>query len=63
MDVARADGDTTGLALRLDELDEHEMELADVSAEARVLYRRLCPMEENAAGLFRYATKALDIQR
>lgn len=58
MDVVRADGDASGLAVRLDDLDEHEMELAGVSAESRVLYRRLCPMEENAAGLFRYAVKA-----
>ena len=38
-------------------LDQDEMAASGVPAEAVARYRRLCPMEENSAGLFRYCTQ------
>lgn len=47
-------GDRAALGAELLRLDEGEMEASGVPAEAVARYRRLCPMEENSAGLFRY---------
>jgi hypothetical protein len=34
------------------------MAIADISAEAIERYRRLCPVKESSAGLFRYCSLA-----
>ena len=51
------DGDPSDLARRLKEIDEREMAGAAVPAQAAQRYRRLCPMDGNSAGLFRYCTR------
>jgi glyoxylase-like metal-dependent hydrolase (beta-lactamase superfamily II) len=60
-DVVRNGGDAATLGGRLKEVDDREMEEAGVSADRRVLYGKLCPMVENAAGLFRYCQKKLEV--
>jgi len=52
--VVAGGGDRAALGAELLALDEHEMAASGVPAEAVARYRRLCPMEENSAGLFRY---------
>ena len=50
--------DTAALGARLEDLDNREMKAAKMSAETTGLYRKMCPMEGNSAGLHRYVTKA-----
>jgi glyoxylase-like metal-dependent hydrolase (beta-lactamase superfamily II) len=50
-------GDTAALGAALLEADEAEMEALAVPPETVARYRRLCPMKENSAGLYRYCTK------
>ncbi|MCU0234174.1 MAG: MBL fold metallo-hydrolase [Thermoanaerobaculales bacterium] len=52
--VVAAGGDRAALGAELLALDEREMAASGVPAEAVARYRRLCPMEENSAGLFRF---------
>ena len=49
-------GDSKELGAALEAADDVEMEAVGVSADAVVRYRRLCPMEGNSAGLFRYCS-------
>ncbi len=49
------DRQTLGQALR--DLDEAEMEAAAVPPEVAERYRRLCPVNESSAGLFRYCSQ------
>ena len=53
-------GDRAALGRELEELDDGEMAASAVPPEAVVRYRRLCPMEENSAGLFRYCRQQQD---
>ena len=59
-DVARrvvsGGGDKKDLGLELDRMDDVEIEASLVPPEAIMRYRRLCPMKENSAGLFRYCS-------
>ncbi len=61
-DIARrvvAEGsDREVLGAELKALDEREMAIADVSAEAMERYRRLCPVKESSTGLYRYCSLA-----
>ena len=50
-------GDPAALADKLVTLDDQEMSAAGLSAEVKDLYRKMCPMEGNSAGLHRFATK------
>lgn len=59
-EVVRGGGDASALGNRLKELDDRDMVEAGVPPESRILYGKLCPMVENAAGLFRYVKKGLD---
>lgn len=52
--VVAEGGDRAVLGRELEELDDGEIEAASVPPETVMRYRRLCPMEENSAGLFRY---------
>lgn len=54
--AAAAGSDRRALAAELLALDEAEMAAADVPPDAEQRYRRLCPMDANAAGLLRAAT-------
>lgn len=56
--VTAAGQDRRQLAAALLELDEREMAAAEVPDGARLRYRKLCPMEGNAAGLYRYCVRA-----
>lgn len=58
-DVVRRGGDAAALGTRLQDVDDREMAAAGVAPEQQLLYRKLCPMAENAAGLFRYCEKRL----
>jgi len=49
-------GDPKVLAAELETADDLEMEAAGVPADAVARYQRLCPMEGNSAGLFRYCS-------
>ena len=49
-------GDSKELGAALEAADDVEMEAVGVPADAVVRYRRLCPMEGNSAGLFRYCS-------
>jgi glyoxylase-like metal-dependent hydrolase (beta-lactamase superfamily II) len=49
-------GDHAALGVELERIDDAEMEASSVPPEAVTRYRRLCPMEENSAGLFRYCS-------
>jgi len=59
-DVARrvvsGGGDKKVLGLELERMDDVEIEASSVPPEAIMRYRRLCPMKENSAGLFRYCS-------
>jgi glyoxylase-like metal-dependent hydrolase (beta-lactamase superfamily II) len=57
--VVSAGGDRAALGSELLAADEREMEASKVPPEAAARYRRLCPMEENASGLFRYCNQQL----
>jgi len=50
-------GDREALGEVLSAVDEQEMERTDVPPEAAARYRRLCPVKESSAGLYRYCTK------
>ncbi len=56
-EVVAGGGDTAALAAMLEAEDRLEMEHAVVPEDAVVRYRRLCPMEGNSAGLYRYVAK------
>jgi glyoxylase-like metal-dependent hydrolase (beta-lactamase superfamily II) len=56
--VVAEGGDREVLGAELTALDEREMAIADVSAEAIERYRRLCPVKESSTGLFRYCSLA-----
>lgn len=55
-EVVAESGDVGALERRLAEIDDADMADLRLPEETRTVYRRLCPMVENAAGLFRYAT-------
>ena len=55
--VVAEGGDRAALGAALLEADEREMEASGVPPEAAVRYRKLCPVKESSAGLFRYCTK------
>ena len=56
--VVAEGGDREVLGAELTALDEREMAIADVSAEAIERYRRLCPVKESSTGLYRYCSLA-----
>lgn len=56
-EVVRDGGDGVELARRLKELDDAEMDASGVGEDLRQVYRLLCPMKENSAGLLRYVVK------
>jgi glyoxylase-like metal-dependent hydrolase (beta-lactamase superfamily II) len=56
--VVAEGGDREVLGAELKALDEREMAIADVSAEATERYRRLCPVKESSTGLYRYCSLA-----
>jgi len=49
-------GDKNALGVELERIDSDEMKASDVSPEAVERYRRLCPVKESSAGLFRYCS-------
>jgi glyoxylase-like metal-dependent hydrolase (beta-lactamase superfamily II) len=55
--VVAAGGDREQLGAKLLELDEAEIADAKLAEEDVARYRRLCPMVENSAGLYRYVVK------
>ncbi len=55
--VVAEGGDREALGAVLSALDEREMKESMVPPEAAERYRRLCPVKESSAGLFRYCTK------
>lgn len=50
-------GNTEALGVELERIDDEEMEHSSVPPDAVTRYRRLCPMKENSAGLFRYCSR------
>jgi glyoxylase-like metal-dependent hydrolase (beta-lactamase superfamily II) len=54
--VVAEGGDPKALATALEAADDVEMESSEVAPDAVMRYRRLCPMEGNSAGLFRYCS-------
>ena len=56
-EVVAEGGDREALGAVLSALDEREMKESMVPQEAAERYRRLCPVKESSAGLFRYCTK------
>jgi len=50
-------GDRDALGDALSAVDEREMEASNVPPEAVARYRRLCPVKESSAGLYRYCVK------
>lgn len=56
-DTVDAGGDRAALAEYLVSLDDREMDTTGMPADARERYRRLCPMEGNSAGLYRYCVQ------
>jgi glyoxylase-like metal-dependent hydrolase (beta-lactamase superfamily II) len=58
-EVVDTGGDRATLGAVLLAADEREMEASAVPPEAVARYRKLCPMEENASGLFRYCSQQL----
>ncbi len=50
-------GSREDLADTLTVLDQEEIEIEDLPQETVERYRRLCPMPENSAGLYRYVVK------
>ncbi len=55
--VVAEGGDREALGKALAAQDEREMEISRVPPEAAARYRKLCPVKESSAGLFRYCTK------
>lgn len=55
--VVAEGGDRAALGAALLEADEREMEASGVPPEAAARYRKLCPVDESSAGLFRYCSK------
>jgi len=55
--VVAEGGDHEALTEELEAVDQQEMEAAAVSAEAVVRYKRICPMDGNSFGLYRYCTR------
>jgi len=51
-------GDRNALGVELERIDVDEMEISEVPPEAVERYRRLCPVKESSAGLFRYCSLA-----
>ena len=49
-------GDRNALGVELERIDVDEMETSEVPPEAVERYRRLCPVKESSAGLFRYCS-------
>jgi len=49
-------GDRDALGVELERIDVDEMETSEVPPEAVERYRRLCPVKESSAGLFRYCS-------
>jgi glyoxylase-like metal-dependent hydrolase (beta-lactamase superfamily II) len=49
-------GDQRALTAQLEAMDQQEMAAVAVSAEVAARYKRICPMDGNSAGLFRYCT-------
>ncbi|MCW8985679.1 MAG: MBL fold metallo-hydrolase [Thermoanaerobaculales bacterium] len=49
-------GDKGVLGVKLEKIDEEEMQASGVSPEAAERYRRLCPVKESSVGLFRYCS-------
>jgi glyoxylase-like metal-dependent hydrolase (beta-lactamase superfamily II) len=49
-------GDKNALGVELERMDDEEMQSSLVPPEAVVRYRRLCPVKESSAGLFRYCS-------
>jgi glyoxylase-like metal-dependent hydrolase (beta-lactamase superfamily II) len=47
-------GDKNALGVELERIDVDEMETSEVPVEAVERYRRVCPVKESSAGLFRY---------
>ncbi len=56
--VVAEGGDREALGTELRELDEAEMEAAEVPAEAVERYQRLSPVKESSTGLYRYCSLA-----
>ncbi|MGD8440056.1 MAG: MBL fold metallo-hydrolase [Holophagae bacterium] len=56
-DVVAGGGDREQLGERLLELDEAEIAAEGLPDDTVARYRRLCPMVENSAGLYRYVVK------
>jgi glyoxylase-like metal-dependent hydrolase (beta-lactamase superfamily II) len=56
-EIVAQNGSREDLARVLSAIDEKELEEAAVPAEVAERYRQLCPVAENSAGLFRYASK------
>jgi glyoxylase-like metal-dependent hydrolase (beta-lactamase superfamily II) len=54
--VAGEGGSAEALAAELLTLDDAELAASDVPEDTIMRYRRLCPMDGNSAGLFRYVT-------
>lgn len=50
-------GGREALGEALSAIDDREMKASNVPPEAVARYRRLCPVKESSAGLFRYCTK------
>jgi len=57
-DVVAAGGDNDRLVQELRSLDDREASEAGVDPALLELHRRLCPVGDNAAGLYRYVTKS-----
>jgi glyoxylase-like metal-dependent hydrolase (beta-lactamase superfamily II) len=55
--MVEAGGSRDDLGLELEALDASEMKAAGVASDAVERYRRLCPVKESSAGLFRYASQ------
>jgi glyoxylase-like metal-dependent hydrolase (beta-lactamase superfamily II) len=56
-ETVAAGGDREALGQALLELDDAEVAAESLSEDVVARYRRLCPMVENSAGLYRYVTK------
>jgi glyoxylase-like metal-dependent hydrolase (beta-lactamase superfamily II) len=56
--VVAGGGDRQALGAALVEVDEREMAASGVPPEAAARYRKLCPVNESSAGLYRYCSKA-----
>jgi len=56
--VVAEGGDREALGAALAAEDEREMEVSRVPAEAAARYRKLCPVKESSAGLYRYCVNS-----